>query len=53
MKGTKGLVLLYSYNLVLKDFEVKQVSRANRSTSYNSNKMPAVLTHESTERSWK
>ena len=31
----------------------KQVFRANRSTSYNRNKMPAVLTHESTERSWK
>ena len=30
MKGTKGLVLLYSYNLVLKDFEVKQVSRETK-----------------------
>ena len=28
----------------------KQVSRANRSTSYNRSKMPAALTHESTER---
>ena len=54
IKGTEGLIYNI-YNIKLRTLKRgKQVSRVNRScTSYNRSKMPAALTHESTERSWK
>ena len=40
IKETEGLITQFL------DFEGKQDSRSNRSTTYNRNKMPAVLTRE-------